>query len=178
MPLVGVRTIARNTVTRSPIGPHLPGWRPSAALFVALVGVVALLSGCAGASSHPGSEPGSEPPPGLFPVQPVTVTGQSVFNLYTLIFAIAVVVFILVEGLLLWSVIRYRRRATDTELPKQTHGNNFLEVVWTVIPALIVTILFVLTVETLGKFDPVNAASQPESAVTIDVTGLPVAMDV
>ena len=82
-----------------------------------------------------------------------------------------VVVFLLVEGLLIWSVLRYRRKPTDTELPAQTHGNNLLEVVWTIIPALVVSGLFILTVDTLSKFDPVAAADDTPAPLTIDVTG-------
>jgi cytochrome c oxidase subunit II len=80
------------------------------------------------------------------------------------------VVFVLVEGLLIWIVLRYRRRATDTTLPSQTHGNNVLEIVWTLIPALVVTGLFAFTLDTLGK---VETAAQPgdDPALTIDVTG-------
>jgi heme/copper-type cytochrome/quinol oxidase subunit 2 len=38
---------------------------------------------------------------------------------------LAAVVFVVVSGLLVWSMIRYRRR--NDELPTQTHGNNALE---------------------------------------------------
>ena len=47
-------------------------------------------------------------------------------------------IFLLVEGLIVFAVIRYRRKPTDTELPPQIHGNNTLEIVWTVIPTAIV----------------------------------------
>jgi cytochrome c oxidase subunit 2 len=53
----------------------------------------------------------------------------------------------------------------------QTHGNNMLEVVWTIIPALIVTGLFVLTVQMLTRFDTVSATTESPAGLTIDVTG-------
>jgi len=62
---------------------------------------------------------------------------------------IAAVVFVVVSGLVLWSVVRYRRR--DDELPEQTHGNNTLELVWTLIPTLLVGVLIVATVQAQDK---------------------------
>ena len=55
----------------------------------------------------------------------------------------AAAVFAVVSGLILWSVVRYRRR--DDELPRQTHGNNRLELLWTLIPTVIVLVLFAFT---------------------------------
>jgi cytochrome c oxidase, subunit II len=133
--------------------------------FMALIGLTALLAACSKLPT--GNEPGNEPAPGLFPVTPVDQGGQYTFDLYPVVFAIAIAVFILVEGLLLWIVFRYRRHATDTELPKQTHGNIALEIIWTLIPAVIVTALFIATVNTLNKVE----ALSPNPDVTIDVTG-------
>ncbi|MEI6849054.1 MAG: cytochrome c oxidase subunit II, partial [bacterium] len=48
---------------------------------------------------------------------PVTEQALLVRDLYNLVFAVAAVVFVLVEGLIIWSVIRYRRKPTDTKLP-------------------------------------------------------------
>jgi cytochrome c oxidase subunit 2 len=75
--------------------------------------------------------------------QSVTEQGQAVWSLYRLFLYIAAVVFVVVSGLVVWSVIRYRRR--DDELPTQTHGNNRLELTWTLIPTVIVLALFVFT---------------------------------
>ena len=49
-----------------------------------------------------------------------------------------------VGGLIVGFAIRYRRKPGDDELPPQIHGNSTIEVVWTVIPTLIVLVLFVL----------------------------------
>jgi len=75
----------------------------------------------------------------------VTDRSTSVQGLYDIVFYIAVVIFFLVEGLIVWSAFRYRRKATDTELPPQTHGNNLVEVIWTVIPTAIVLVLFAMS---------------------------------
>lgn len=80
-----------------------------------------------------------------FPHDVVTTQGIASAGLYLPIFIIAVVIFILVEGLLLYTALRFRRKDTDQggELPRQVHGNNKLEFIWTAIPALIVTVLFI-----------------------------------
>ncbi len=96
----------------------------------------------------------------LFPPDAVTEQGREVRGLYNIVFAIAVAIFLLVEGLIVWSVLRYRRRPTDTELPTQTHGNNLVEVIWTVIPTVIVLYMFVISWQTLNHVDAVSA--QPD----------------
>jgi cytochrome c oxidase subunit 2 len=81
--------------------------------------------------------------------QSVTEEGRAVHNLYNLFLYIAAVVFVAVSGLVIWSVVRYRRR--DDELPRQTHGNNRLELLWTLIPTVIVLVLFVFTLQAQDK---------------------------
>ncbi len=162
MPLVGLRK-------------RIASFRKTRVASVALVALLAAIAAaCSGAAAgHPGYEPGygqGGPGPGFFPLQPASQEGSYISNFYPFIFWIAVGVFVLVEGLLIWIVLRYRRRPTDTELPRQTHGNGVLEVVWTLIPAIIVTAMFVFTVDTLGK---VETAQDPgdNPQMTVDVTG-------
>ena len=77
------------------------------------------------------------------------------------------VVFLGVEGFIVYSMFRYRRR--DDRLPPQTHGNTLVEIIWTAIPTVIVLILFVLSVITLQK---VEATSDPSAGgVNIEVDG-------
>jgi len=69
---------------------------------------------------------------------PVAVSsyGVQVDRLFMAILWITGIIFILVEGLLLWCLIRYRRR--DSRPAAYFHGNTTLELIWTVIPACIV----------------------------------------
>ena len=97
---------------------------------------------------------------GLYPPEAVTVQGQHIRDLYTIVFLIAVAIFFLVEGLILWTVLRYRRRPEDVTLPAQTHGNAIAEVVWTVVPTLIVAFLFVISWQTLNTVEVVSADPQ------------------
>ena len=55
-------------------------------------------------------------------------------------------VFVLVEGALLYAIFRFRGKPTDAE-PSQVHGNTTIEIVWTVIPALILAAIAVPTVK-------------------------------
>jgi cytochrome c oxidase subunit 2 len=81
-------------------------------------------------------------------------------NLYMIVLNMALVVFVLVEGALVWILIRDRKRANDEQLPKQIHSNMRLEVIWTVIPIFLAIALFIMTVQT------VNAVAAPSSLKT------------
>jgi cytochrome c oxidase subunit 2 len=59
--------------------------------------------------------------------------------------------------LIVWSVLRYRRRPEDVDLPPQTHGNNLVEVLWTAIPTVIVLFLFFISWQSLNKVDAVSS---------------------
>ena len=100
---------------------------------------------------------------GLYPPLAVTEEGAQIRDLYTIVFLIAVAIFVLVEGLIIWSVIRYRRKPGDDALPAQTHGNNVAELVWTIVPTLIVIFLFVVSWQTLNVVD--TAAANPETRI-------------
>ena len=69
-------------------------------------------------------------------------------NLFKFIFWIAVVVFVLVEGAIIYASIRYRQRSDSDKRPHQTHGNTRLEITWTIIPAII---LIAVAVPTLSQ---------------------------
>ncbi len=90
---------------------------------------------------------------GLYPPIAVTSEGAQIRDLYTVVFLIAVAIFFVVEGLIIWTVIRYRRKPTDDDLPPQTHGNNIAEFVWTIVPTILVLFLFVISWQTLNAVD-------------------------
>lgn len=93
----------------------------------------------------------------LYPPDPVTTQARDISRLYDIVFALAVAIFIAVEGLILWSIFRYRRRPEDVDLPPQTHGNNFVEALWTLIPTVIVLYLFAISWQTLDRVDATTA---------------------
>ncbi len=96
----------------------------------------------------------------LFPPEAVTAQGVLIRDLYTIVFLIAAIIFFIVEGLIIWTVVRYRRRPGDDTLPAQTHGNAIAEVVWTVVPTLIVAFLFVISWQTLNVVEVVSTDPQ------------------
>ncbi|MBA3307898.1 MAG: hypothetical protein H0T04_04340, partial [Chloroflexi bacterium] len=130
-----------------------------------LLAIALALAGCATESGS--SIVGDDRPPGFFPGEVVTEQGQLTAGLYLPIFLIAVAVFVLIEGLLIFLAFRFRRRPTDADLPAQTHGNNLLEVGWTLIPAIIVAGLFVASMSVLFRVE----ARSESPAVTVDVIG-------
>lgn len=160
MPLVGLRH-------------RIATGRKARTISIAFLAVLAaILAGCAGAAAqHPGFQPGygpGAPGPGFFPIDSVTKQGVPTQGLYDLTFAIALIVFVLVEGLLLFIAIRFRRKPTDTELPPQIHGSTRLELLWTIIPMITVTALFVAAIITLNEEYEARAA---EPNLIVDVTG-------
>jgi len=100
---------------------------------------------------------------GLYPPVAVTEQGAQIRDLYTIVFLIAVAIFFLVEGLIVWSVIRYRRKPGDDTLPAQTHGNNLAEAIWTIVPTIVVVFLFVVSWQTLNAVD--TAAADPQTRI-------------
>ncbi len=111
--------------------------------------LIALLSGC------------------LLPPEPVTETGREVFNLYIIVLVLAGLVFVGVEGFIIYAIVRYRRQPGDETLPEQHHGNTVVEIIWTIIPTVIVFVLFGFSMSTLGDIE----ARSDNPGATIQVDG-------
>jgi cytochrome c oxidase subunit 2 len=96
---------------------------------------------------------------------PATEQAKDIRDLYNILLVAATVVFVLVEGAIVFAVFRYRRR--DDQLPPQFHGNNLLEVAWTVVPFVIVAVLFVLGWGVLNRIE----ARADNPRVVLNVVG-------
>ena len=83
--------------------------------------------------------------------QPVNTQGQEVKGLYDLFTIVADVIFVMVAGLIGWSIFRYRARPGDNELPDQFHSNVKLEILWFAIPTVIVIGLFTSSAVVLDR---------------------------
>ena len=143
-----------------------PGTGRSSAAFGAILVGALLVVGVVAVAISQGLDPlttGQGILSSFFPPRAITDRGESIRNLYDIIFAIAAVIFFVVEGLIIWTVIRYRRKPGDDTLPPQTHGNAIAEVVWTVVPTLIVAFMFVISWQTLNTVEAVSP--QPELKV-------------
>jgi len=99
------------------------------------------------------------------PLTPASTIAQVAANQFWLVMGIGTVVFVLVEALLVFAIVRYRRRSDD-DAPKQIHGNATLEIAWTIVPAIICLSLFGVTLRGLQVEDDI-----PADATVIQVTG-------
>jgi cytochrome c oxidase subunit II len=126
-------------------------WRPA----LAAVGLALVLGAC-------GNE--ELPQNALDPEGPYA---RQVHELAKPVFIIAGFVFVLVQALVVYSAVKFRRRSED-EAPVQVHGNVRMELTWTVIPAAVLAVVGVLTVGTIADLDRVP---QGEEVVNVTVTG-------
>jgi cytochrome c oxidase subunit 2 len=69
------------------------------------------------------------------------------------IVVLAAIVFVIVEGVLFLAVLRFRERRRDY-VPKQTHGNTRIEVIWTILPAVVLAFMAVPTVRAIFESYP------------------------
>jgi len=95
----------------------------------------------------------------------VSSYSHKIDGMFHLIMWITGVIFVIVELLLLLFLFRYRHR--EGRKATYTHGNNRLEVVWTIIPALICVVLALLSRRTWAEIKQ----EMPANALEIDVTG-------
>ena len=137
-------------------------------LLLAVVGAILLLSACAG-PDRLGLESVVDSDLPQNALDPAGPQARTIDNLWWLVFWIAAGIFVVVEGALLFAVIRFRRRKGDEGQVKQVHGNTGLEIVWTIVPAVLLAAIAVPTVATL--FDLRAEPAPAENALQIEVTG-------
>jgi cytochrome c oxidase subunit 2 len=101
-------------------------------------------------------------------IRPATDSARIVQRVYTMVTWIDVGIFLLVAGLLAFAVIRYRARPGQSDdIPRQVHGNAAMELVWTIIPAVLLIFIAVPTWSAIFR----AAAPPTEGALTIRATG-------
>jgi cytochrome c oxidase subunit II len=100
---------------------------------------------------------------------PVSTQGEDVLDLWRILLGAGIALGVLVTALVLWSVVRYRRPrgAGPGDLPKQTDANIPIEVFYTVVPLVIVAVLFGLTMRTQNRVT--RLSDSPDLGV--EVTG-------
>ena len=89
---------------------------------------------------------------------------EAIARLFGFDLGIAAVIFLIVASLVIFVSIRFRQRPGDGE-PRQEEGNPKLETLWTVVPALILALLFVRTAETMRVVSPPITQSEPDVRV-------------
>lgn len=100
---------------------------------------------------------------------PQGTPAHSIYGLSMLVLGICAGIFLIVGGMLLFALIRYRhRRGYTVREPAQIYGSNQIELSWTVIPILIVVMLFLSTARIIF----VNqSAPKPAKALDVVVIG-------
>jgi len=96
---------------------------------------------------------------------PVSPEARAIADLFVITLWICAAIFAVVAGLVGYSLARYRWRKGDAD-PEQVAGNKRIEIVWTVIPFLIVLTLFGLTVQAMQRADPAPLPGEPDLVVT------------
>ncbi len=100
---------------------------------------------------------------------PASTPTKSIFSLSMFVLAITAAIFLVVITLLVIAVIRFRTRAGDDgSEPPQIFGSNQIEMAWTIIPILIVVVLFLATARMIFA---IQDAPQPKSALEVTVIG-------
>jgi cytochrome c oxidase subunit 2 len=99
-------------------------------------------------------------------LQPHSDLGREIDFLWDRLLLLGTIVFILVEGVLVYIVFKYRRRENQPA-PPQTHGSTKLEITWTLIPAVILVFIAVPTVRTIF----ITQAQAAPGSLNIEVTG-------
>ena len=132
---------------------RLSHWKGPAVTLAPVTGAV-LLTGCSSRGGVP---------------DPASSQGEDVLDLWRILLGAGIAVGALVTALVLWSVIRHRRpkAAAADDLPKQTDANIPIEVFYTVVPLVIVALLFGLTMRTQDRVT--KESESPDLAV--EVTG-------
>jgi cytochrome c oxidase subunit 2 len=100
-----------------------------------------------------------------WPVDPQGPLARSIADLYWLMFGAAIVVLAIVVGALVVAGIRFRERPGHQA--RQYHGNNLLELIWTVVPTLMVISFSVLSFQRLTLVNDVDSGA----AMTIQAVG-------
>ncbi len=117
--------------------PHLRAfWRRLPTGFLGLLALLLLLSGC-GAEQYPQTT-----------LVPRAEFAARVDELFRITVWLALVVFVVVEGALLYTIFRFKGSPDDPE-PEQTHGNVKVELIWTIIPAVVLAMVAVPTIRTI-----------------------------
>ena len=110
---------------------------------------------------------GQGPTPSIF--APVSTPAFAIREMAFFVLGITGAIFIVVAGVTLYTIVRYRRRPDDsTSEPPQVYGSMQIELAWTVVPFLIVVVLFLVTARYIWG---IERHPQPPSAIEVTIVG-------
>jgi cytochrome c oxidase subunit 2 len=114
-------------------------------------------------------EPKGPASPGTNIFAPASTPAQSIADLSAFVLAITGIIFVVVFALLAYSVVKFRGRAMDAgREPAQVYGSTQIELAWTIIPILIVVVLFLATARVIHA---IQDAPEPAGAVQVTAIG-------
>jgi cytochrome c oxidase subunit 2 len=113
------------------------------------------------------STAGPSPVPSIF--DPYSTPAHDIYHLSLFVLSICAGIFLVVFSLIVYAAIKYRRRPSDDDCePPQIYGSNQVELAWTVIPILIVVVLFLASARVIHA---VEDAQFPPNAIQVTATG-------
>ena len=114
-------------------------------------------------------EPGGSTAHGTNIFSPASTPAKSIADLSVFVLVVTGIIFLVVFALLLYSVVRFRGRAMDGgREPAQVYGSMQIELAWTIIPILIVVVLFLATARVIYA---IQDAPEPDGAVDVIAIG-------
>jgi cytochrome c oxidase subunit 2 len=100
---------------------------------------------------------------------PASTPAQSIFDLSLFVLGVSLAIFLVVFALLTYAVLKFRKKSEhDGREPAQVYGSTQLELAWTVIPILIVVVLFLATARVIAS---IQNAAHPGNAIEVTVIG-------
>jgi cytochrome c oxidase subunit 2 len=117
--------------------------------------------------TFPAFAQGPQTMPGI--LAPASTPAHEIYVLSQFVLLITGAIFVVVAGLLAFVIIKFRARGSDGEHePAQIYGSTQVELAWTVIPVLIVVVLFLTTARIIFA---IQDAPEPHSALDVTVVG-------
>jgi cytochrome c oxidase subunit 2 len=109
---------------------------------------------------------------GIGPVAPASPNAEGIKESYLWVAIFTGAIFVLVQGTLIWFIVRYRsRKRARSEDGAQVHGNTNLELAWTVAPVLILVAIGSFVFYKLPGIQDVPSASAQGGRVDVRVEG-------
>jgi cytochrome c oxidase subunit II len=100
---------------------------------------------------------------------PASSPARMIFDLSLLVYAVCAVIFVVVSALLIYALVKYRkRRGDENREPAQIFGSRQIELAWTIIPIIIVLVLFLSSVRVVAA---TQDAKLPPDTVEVNVVG-------
>jgi len=102
-------------------------------------------------------------------LNPASTPAHDIYHLSLFVMATCVGIFLVVFSLIVYSTIKYRKKPTDDDRePPQIYGSNQVELAWTVVPILIVVVLFLAAARVIHA---VEDAQFPPNTIEVTATG-------